>query len=622
MDVSIWNWIQFVLSLPVVFYSTRMFFERALRSLKTMHLNMFTLIGIGAGIAWAFSVFALIFPGIFPDQFRTESGNVHLYFESAVVILTLVLVGQVMEARAHSQTNSSIKALLQLAPNDAVRISSTGMMEFIKVDEIELGDILNVRPGDKIPVDGSITDGNAWVDESMLTGEPMEVSKAVGDHVNAGTINGSTSFLMQADKIGADTLLSQIIEMVNKASHSRAPIQNLADKISSWFVPTVIVVAISTYVVWLNFGPEPAQVFALVNAIAVLIIACPCALGLATPMSVMVGMGKGAQNGVLIKNAETLEQFSGIDTLVVDKTGTLTEGKPDIEVVVALEESISKEEMLQIAAALNAHSTHPLAKPFLEKAGKNPAELSKVSNFKQITGNGVLGYINDTHIRLGTADFIGTERVPYPEHTGKTISWLSVDNKVAGYFVIADTIKPTAKYTISKLHQRGISVVMLTGDNDTTARTVADELGIDEYRARCLPADKIEFVKNLQLAGKKVGVAGDGTNDAPALAQADIGIAMGTGTDVAIEHAEITLLNGDLDGILKALNLSKGVLRNIKQNLFFALIYNTIGIPIAAGVLFPFFGLLLSPMIAALAMSFSSVSVIANSLRLRNMQLS
>lgn len=620
MDRSIWNWVQFALTIPVVLWTTRMFFERAWRSIKTMNFNMFTLIGIGAGVAWLFSIFGLLFPDFFPDQFKGHDGSVHLYFESTVVILTLVLMGQVLEARAHENTNSSIKALLQLTPDSAVRISKSGVMEFINADEIEIGDTLKVRPGDKVPVDGTITEGNAWLDESMITGESMQVEKSEGDSVISGTLNGNSSFLMKSEKIGSETMISQIIDMVNKASHSRAPIQNLADKISSWFVPTVVFVAIATYILWVIFGPQPNQVYALVNAIAVLIIACPCALGLATPMSVMVGMGKGAQSGVLIKNAEQLEHFADIDTLIIDKTGTLTEGKPTLEAIVP-KASISEDELLSLAASLNGESEHPLAKPMLKAVKEKSIDLQSVNKFTSTSGEGIEGLVSGEKIKLGTARFIGIDQQIDDQHTGKTISWLSKNEEVLGYFVYGDAIKKNAKETVQKLKDSGLEIVMLTGDNEQTAKTVAESLGIDRYQANCLPEDKINMVKEYQSKGRKVAVAGDGTNDAPALAQAEIGIAMSTGTDVAIENADITLVHGDINGILKAKKLSKHVLKNIRQNLFFALIYNTVGIPIAAGVLYPIFGVLLSPMIAALAMSFSSVSVIGNSLRLKSLKL-
>ncbi len=620
MDVGIWNWIQFGLSIPVVFYATWMFFERAWRSIKTWNLNMFTLIGIGAGIAWIFSVFALIFPDFFPDQFKTDAGTVHLYFESATVILTLVLLGQVLEAKAHSQTNSAVKELMKLAPNTAIRVNEDGSEEEIHMDEISKGDHLKVKPGEKIPVDGVIIEGASSIDESMITGEPVPVDKSVDYTVSSGTINGNSSFIMKAEKVGDETLLSQIVDMVNKASHSRVPIQNLADKISSFFVPAVVIVAILTWVIWAIWGPEPAQVYALVNAIAVLIIACPCALGLATPMSVMVGVGKGAQNGILIKNAEALEGFNKIDTLIVDKTGTITEGKPSVEEVISVNDGFDSGQILQFAASLNNESEHPLAKAVTGYAKEQKIESKKATDFESVTGKGIKGLIDGMTIKLGNKKLVQTAdsgAEAYLEK-GKTVSWLSIDDTVTGFVVISDSIKESSKKAIREFQEKGIEVIMLTGDNPQTAKAVAQEVRLDSFKAECMPEDKINEVKRLQEEGKKVAMAGDGTNDAPALAQADIGIAMGTGTDVAIESAAITLVKGDLNGIVKAFHLSEEVLKNIKQNLFFALIYNTVGIPVAAGVLFPIFGILLSPMIAALAMSFSSVSVIANSLRLKN----
>lgn len=621
LDVGIWNWIQFALTLPVVFYSTRMFFERAWRSLKTWNLNMFTLIGVGAGVAWTFSVIALIFPDLFPAEFKNMNGHIFLYFETAVVILTLVLVGQVLEAKAHSQTNASIKALLELTPNDAVRISESGMMEFITVDEIKVGDRLRIKPSDKIPVDGHVFSGSANIDESTITGESMPVYKAKGDSVTSGTINTNTSFDMIAEKIGDDTLLAQIIDLVKKASSSRAPIQKLADRISGYFVPTVIFVSVATFFLWWMFGPEPSMVYGLVNAIAVLIIACPCALGLATPMSIMVGMGKGAENGVLIKNAEKLEELASIDVLVVDKTGTLTEGKPSLESIRILDSAYSEDQSLQIAASLNAHSEHPLAKAFIEAATSKEIELIETTEINAKSGFGIEGTIDGKKVRLGSESYIKPNQNVHAEDQNHTISWLEIDGNITCYFTVSDQIKTLASNAIKELHDNNIEVIMLSGDHEQVVASVARELGIDEFKSKCLPTDKIEEVKRLQDVGKKVAVAGDGTNDAPALAQADIGIAMDTGTDVAIESADITLLKGDISGITRAIRLSKSVMKNIKQNLFFALIYNTVGIPIAAGILFPIFGMLLSPMIAALAMSFSSVSVIGNSLRLRRIQL-
>ncbi len=625
LSLKYWNWVQFALSIPVVFYATWMFFERAYRSVKTWNLNMFTLIGIGAGVAWLFSVFAILVPDFFPPQFKTEQGTVHVYFEAATVILTLVLFGQLLEARAHSKTNSAVKELLKLAPNKAVKIVD-GKEESISIDQISKGDLLRVKPGDKIPVDGSIYEGESTVDESMITGEPVPVQKVVGDAISSGTINGKGSFVMTAEKVGADTLLSQIIDMVNKASRSQAPIQKLADKISSYFVPAVVFISIVTFLVWVTFGPEPAYVYALVNAIAVLIIACPCALGLATPMSVMVGVGKGAQSGVLIKNAETLERMDKIDTLVIDKTGTITEGKPSVEEVGSVD-GVNEDLVLQYIVSLNQHSEHPLADATVNYGKTKNVSILKVDDFSSVTGMGVSGKINGESIVLGNDKMMGEAKVLIPENLqvvvaghqkqGKTVSYLAAADKAIGFVAIGDKIKETSKKAIEALQNSGISVVMLTGDNHDTAKAVADHLSLADFKASMLPQDKLAEVERLQSEGKKVAVAGDGINDAPALAKSDVGIAMGTGTDVAIESATITLVKGDLHGIVKAHNLSKAVMKNIKQNLFFALIYNTVGIPIAAGVLYPFFGLLLSPMIAALAMSFSSVSVIANALRLR-----
>ncbi|APA66047.1 heavy metal translocating P-type ATPase [Maribacter sp. 1_2014MBL_MicDiv] len=630
MPQKLWNWIQFALSIPVVFYATRMFFERAYRSIRTWNLNMFTLIGIGAGVAWLFSVFGMLFPGFFPAQFKTESGAVHVYFEAATVILTLVLMGQVLEARAHSKTNSAVKELLKLAPNKAIKVVD-GKEEEVAIDTIEKGDVLRVKPGDKIPVDGKITEGDTTVDESMISGEPIPVNKTVGDHVNSGTINGNQSFLMQAEKVGSDTLLSQIIHMVNDASRSRAPIQKLADTVSGYFVPVVVLVSLITFVVWAIWGPDPAYVYALVNAIAVLIIACPCALGLATPMSVMVGVGKGAQNGVLIKNAEALEKMDKVNTLIVDKTGTITEGKPTVDKIGVFSKDYTEHEILHLIASLNNSSEHPLAQATVKYGKEKQVEISKTEQFNAVTGKGVEGSVDGKSLYLGNAKMMEyanasvssqmqSEALDHQKQ-GKTVSYLAVNEEVAGYVVIGDKIKPTSAKAIKELQDKGIEVIMLTGDNHNTAQAVAGELNLTDFKAEMLPENKLNEVEKLQEQGRVVAMAGDGINDAPALAKSDVGIAMGTGTDVAIESAMITLVKGDLHGIVKARNLSHKVMQNIKQNLFFALIYNTLGVPIAAGVLFPFFGLLLSPMIAALAMSFSSVSVIANSLRLRGSDL-
>ncbi|EGV43374.2 copper-translocating P-type ATPase [Bizionia argentinensis JUB59] len=630
MDQKNWNWVQFALSIPVVFYATWMFFERAYKSIKTWNLNMFTLIGIGAGVAWLFSVFGMFFPDVFPSQFRSESGAVHVYFEAATVILTLVLLGQLLEARAHSKTNSAVKELLKLAPNKATKVVNGEDVE-VSIDNIELNDILKVKPGDKIPVDGVITEGVTTIDESMITGEPVPVDKTEGDKVSSGTINGNQSFLMKAEKVGSHTLLSQIIHMVNTASRSRAPIQNLADKVSGYFVPVVVLISLITFAVWAIWGPEPAYVYALVNAIAVLIIACPCALGLATPMSVMVGVGKGAQNGVLIKNAEALEKLDKVDTLIVDKTGTITEGKPTVEKMGAFSDVFSESDVLQYIVSLNSNSEHPLAEATVKYGKEQKAEIIKSDAFSAVTGKGVEATINNKKVALGNPKMMEYAQAEITsqmqdeaktyQKQGKTVSYLAIDKIVIGYVVIGDKIKATSAKAIKELQDKGIAVIMLTGDNHDTAQAVASELNLADFKASMLPEDKLKEVEKLQKEGKVVAMAGDGINDAPALAKSDVGIAMGTGTDVAIESAMITLVKGDLNGIVKAKHLSHAVMKNIKQNLFFALIYNTLGVPIAAGVLFPIFGILLSPMIAALAMSFSSVSVIANALRLRTIKI-
>ena len=630
MDQKYWNWVQFVLSIPVVFYATWMFFERAYRSIITWKLNMFTLIGIGAGIAWLFSVVGMFFPDIFPQDFKSESGAVHVYFEAATVILTLVLLGQLLEARAHGQTNSAVKELLKLAPNKATKMVEDEEIE-VSISEIELKDILKVKPGEKIPVDGVITEGGSSIDESMITGEPIPVTKKIGDKISSGTINGNQSFLMKAEKIGKDTLLSQIIQMVNDAGRSRAPIQNLADKVSGYFVPVVVLISVITFIVWAIWGPEPAYVYAMVNAIAVLIIACPCALGLATPMSVMVGVGKGARNGVLIKNAEALEKMDKVTTLIIDKTGTITEGKPSVEKVGSFNNKMSESEVLQYIVSLNANSEHPLADATVKFGKENKADTLKTTGFNAVTGKGVEGSIGGKDVALGNPKMMEQanasmtaeveEEAKKYQQQGKTVSFLAVDKVVVGYVVIGDKIKETSATAIKELQEKGIDVIMLTGDNHDTAQAIASELHLTSFKAGVLPEDKLKEVERLQEKGKIVAMAGDGINDAPALAKSDVGIAMGTGTDVAIESAMITLVKGDLKGIVKAKHLSHAVMKNIKQNLFLAFIYNILGIPIAAGVLFPVFGILLSPMIAALAMSFSSVSVIVNALRLRSVNV-
>lgn len=626
---NIWNWIQLAFSLPVVFYATWMFFERAYKSIITWNLNMFTLIGIGSGVAFIFSVFALLFPDIFPDQFKTESGTVFVYFEATTVILTLVLLGQLLEARAHSQTSGAIKALLKLAPTEATLVTADGD-KVISIHTIKQGDFLRVKPGEKIPVDGKITEGQSNVDESMITGEPVPVDKSVGDDVSSGTINGNKSFVMVAEKVGSETLLSQIIQMVNNASRSRAPIQKIADKVSRYFVPVVIIISLITFFVWYMVGPEPAMVYAFVNAIAVLIIACPCALGLATPMSVMVGVGKGAESGVLIKNAEALENLNSVDVLITDKTGTITEGKPSVEKVVnGLEEYDVK--LVEYIASLNQYSEHPLAEAIMVFAKSRKVKSTGVDDFEAISGKGVTGTVSGKRIAIGNAKLMEQVKAGLPDdletkvvlqqRSGKTVSYISVNEKVEGFVAISDAIKETSKKAIALLLEQGIDVIMLTGDNKNTAQAVAKELKLSSFQSECLPEDKLNVIKKLQAEGKIVAMAGDGINDAPALAQANIGIAMGTGTDVAIESSEVTLVKGDLLGIVKAINLGKEVMKNIKQNLFFSFVYNSLGVPVAAGLFYPLFGLLLSPMIAAAAMSFSSVSVIANSLRLKNISL-
>ena len=630
MDLHYWNWVQFVFSIPVVFYATWMFFERAWRSVITWKLNMFTLIGLGAGVAWLFCIIALLFPGVFPDQFKTHSGSVYVYFEAATVILTLVLLGQLLEARAHGRTNSAIKELLKLAPNLATKIMGEKEIT-VAIDEIQKGDLLRVKPGEKVPVDGSIQLGEVTIDESMISGEPIPVDKKPGDKVSSGTINGNKTFTMIAEKVGSETLLSQIIEMVNSASRSKAPIQKLADEISGYFVPIVVFISIATFIVWAIYGPDPSYVYGFVNAIAVLIIACPCALGLATPMSVMVGVGKGAKSGVLIKNAESLEKMNAIDIVVIDKTGTVTEGKPSVEKVVTTSPNLTENDILQKITSLNSSSEHPLAQATLRYGEEKHIKLLPITHFEAITGKGVIGILGEENLSLGNEklmeqvnakiDPILAEQVKAEQKQGKTVSYLGIGNFAVGFIVISDKIKESSKEAIHKLQKEGLQVLMFTGDNDDTAKAVSGTLNLDGYKAQMLPEDKLEEIKRLQAKGKKVAMAGDGINDAPALSQTDIGIAMGTGTDVAIQSAAITLVKGDLNGIAKARLLSHKVMGNIKGNLFFALGYNILGIPIAAGVLYPFFGILLSPMIAALAMSLSSVSVILNSLRLRNTKL-
>ena len=628
MHASKWNWVQLILTLPVVFYACWMFFVRAFKSIITWNLNMFTLIGIGTGVAFIFSLVGMFFPEIFPAEFKSHNGTVALYFEATAVILTLVLLGQLLEARAHSQTSGAIKELLKLAPTEAILVID-GNDKIISIHDIKKGDFLRVKPGDKIPVDGKITDGESSIDEAMITGEPIPVDKKKDDNVIAGTINGNKSFMMIAEKVGSETLLSQIVKMVNDASRSKAPIQKLADSIAKYFVPIVVIISVITFFIWAKFGPEPALVYGFINAIAVLIIACPCALGLATPMSVMVGVGKGAQLGVLIKNAEALENMNKVNVLITDKTGTITEGKPSVEKIYSVNNE--DENLLQNIASLNQYSEHPLAQAVVNFAKTKNISLIEVKDFEAVAGKGVIGTVTNKKVALGNKKLMEQvkatvsddleNKIIAEQKLGKTVSYISLDGVAVGFVSISDAIKSSSKDAIKELMRQGVDVIMITGDNENTAKAVAEELGLSSYIAGALPEDKLNEIKKLQAEGKIVAMAGDGINDAPALAQADIGIAMGTGTDVAIESAKITLVKGDLQGIVKAKNLSHAVMRNIKQNLFFAFFYNVLGVPIAAGVLYPFFGILLSPMIAALAMSFSSVSVIVNALRLRNLKI-
>ncbi|WP_236634447.1 copper-transporting P-type ATPase, partial [Pedobacter antarcticus] len=574
MDLRYWNWVQFALSLPVVFYATWMFFERAWRSVITWKLNMFTLIGLGAGVAWLFSIVALLFPGIFPNQFKTHSGTVYVYFEAATVILTLVLLGQLLEAHAHGRTNSAIKELLKLAPNQATKI--VGEKETtVAIDDIQKGDLLRVKPGEKVPVDGRIKVGDVTIDESMISGEPIPVDKKPGDKVSSGTINGTKTFTMVAEKVGAETLLSQIIEMVNSASRSKAPIQKMADRISGYFVPVVVFISIATFIIWAIYGPEPSYVYGFVNAIAVLIIACPCALGLATPMSVMVGVGKGAKSGVLIKNAESLEKMNTIDIVVIDKTGTVTEGKPSVEKVVSTNSGFTENDILQKIISLNSSSEHPLAQATLRYGDEKHIKLLPITHFEAITGKGVVGILEGENLSLGNEklmeqvkvkiDSVLAQQVRAEQKQGKTVSYLGIGNLAVGFVVISDKIKESSKEAIHKLQREGLQVLMFTGDNDDTAKAVSRTLNLDGYKAQMLPEDKLEEIKRLQVKGKNVAMAGDGINDAPALSQADIGIAMGTGTDVAIESAAITLVKGDLNGIAKARLLSHKVIGKYKR---------------------------------------------------------
>jgi len=627
-DSDLSRWVQFSLSTPVVLWAGWPFFTRGWHSVVTRHLNMFTLIAIGVGAAFVFSAVAMAMPGLFPVTMQ-HGGKVAIYFEAAAMVTVLVLLGQVLELRARSRTGSAIKALLNLAPPTARQVAAGGDHE-VPLDQVKVGDWLRVVPGDKVPVDGEVVEGHSSVEESMVTGEPLPVEKSVGDKVTGGTVNGSGSFVMRAERVGSDTLLGQIVNMVSEAQRSRAPIQGLADKVAGIFVPVVLAVSMLTFALWIFLGPEPKLAHAIVNAVAVLIIACPCALGLATPMSIMVGVGRGAQEGILVKNAESLERLEKVTTLVVDKTGTLTEGRPklmDILPVVGMDEK----EFLGLAASLEQVSEHPLAAAIVKGAKVQGITFEVVKDFRSVTAGGVLGSVAGHLVLIGKPDFLRNEKISGLEpleasavklqEEGKTAVFVAIDGKPAGILAVADPIKSTTAEAIRELHALGLEIVMLTGDNRLTAAAVSKQLGIDAVEAEIEPAGKIAYVKKLRAAGKHVAMAGDGINDAPALSEAEVGIAMGTGTDVAMQSAEVTLVQGDLRGIAKAIHLSRATMRNIRQNLFFAFLYNALGIPVAAGVLYPFFGLLLSPIIAGAAMSLSSVSVISNALRLRKMKL-
>jgi Cu+-exporting ATPase len=623
-----WGWIEFALATPVVVWCGFPFFVRGWQSVVRRSLNMFTLISLGTGSAYLYSVFATVVPQIFPASFRGGGGQIDVYFEPAAVIVALVLLGQVLELRARSQTSGAIRALLGLAPKTAKRLDDQGGEADVSLDQVQVGDRLRVRPGEKVPVDGTVVEGHSSVDESMISGEPIPVEKDKDARVTAGTVNGTGGFVMQAERVGSDTLLSQIVKMVSEAQRSRAPIQRLADRVSSYFVPAVIVAAIVTFAVWFFVGPQPRFAHALVNAVAVLIVACPCALGLATPMAIMVGTGRGARAGILIRNAEALETFGKVDTLIIDKTGTLTEGKPTLSFVIP-QPGIDESGLLQLVASLERSSEHPLAAAIVKGAEAKKLALNDVVGFNSTTGKGVKGTVFGKQVAVGNAELfrdLSVDPAPLLDRAealrkeGQTVMLVAIDGKAAGIVGVADPIKDSTPDAIRELKTAGLNIIMVTGDNATTAKAVANKLGIDFY-ADVLPQKKAEVVKECQQKGSVVAMAGDGVNDAPALAQADIGIAMGTGTDVAMEAGGITLLKGDLRGILRARHLSKSTMRNIRENLFFAFVYNSIGVPLAAGVLFPGFGLLLNPMIAAAAMSFSSVSVIANALRLRTTKL-
>lgn len=629
INPNVRQWIEMILAAPVVLWGGWMFYVRAWRSIVTLNLNMFTLIGLGVGIAWIYSMIATIVPGIFPAAVLNVVGVVPVYFEAAAVITTLILLGQVLELRARTQTNAAIKLLLGLVPKTARIIRGDGNEEDIPLEHVKPGDKLRVRPGEKVPVDGIVIEGSSHVDESMVTGEPMPVAKRMEDKLIGATINGTRSLVMEAQRVGSETLLAQIVHMVAEAQRSRAPIQRLVDIVASYFVPAVVIVAIITFIVWAFWGPEPALAFAMINAVAVLIIACPCALGLATPMSIMVGTGKGAMMGVLFKNAEALEILRNIDTLVVDKTGTLTEGKPKLMKIISLN-GHEENTVLKYGASLERSSEHPLAQAIVEGAKTKGIAFASVEDFESFTGKGVCGIVDGAQVAIGNARLLKDlsinagslfDKAESFRQEGQTVMFVAIENKAAGLLCVADPIKSSTPEAIAALHKEKIKIVMLTGDSLSTAQAVAKKLHIDEVIAEVLPEQKAEIVKKFQAEGRKVGMAGDGINDAPALAQAEVGIAMGTGTDVAMESAGVTLVKGDLRGIARARQLSKATMRNIRQNLFFAFIYNSLGVPIAAGLLYPIFGLLLSPIIAAAAMTLSSLSVVLNALRLGRVQL-
>jgi Cu+-exporting ATPase len=623
------QWLKLALAIPAVLWCGWPFFVRGFASIRSGWLNMFTLIALGTGPAFLYSVVATVAPDLFPAAMKDEHGLVPVYFEAAAVIVALVLLGQVLELRAREKTGGAIRALLDLAPTTALKIDASDKTETIPLAEVKIGDVLRVRPGDKVPIDGTVIAGRSAIDESMLTGEPIPVEKDIGHRVTGGTLNGRGSFDMRVDRTGAETTLAQVVEMVASAQRSRAPIQALADKVSGYFVPAVIVVSVIAFIAWYMFGPEPRLAYAMVAAVSVLIIACPCALGLATPISIMVATGRGAQAGVLVRNAAALERLAAVDTLIADKTGTLTEGKPALTGVEA-SSGFAPDEVLRLAASLEAGSEHPLAAAILRGAEQKSLKPAKVEDFEAVTGQGVKGRIGGRVARLGNArlmESFGIQVGPLAQAAdarrkqGETIMYLAVDGKLAGLVAVTDPIKPSAAEAIAKLHSLGLKIIMATGDNETTAKAVAARLGIDEVRAGLRPEDKLTLIAKEQQKGHIVAMAGDGINDAPALAKADVGIAMGTGADVAMESAGLTLLKGDLRGVLRGVELARATMHNIKQNLFFAFVYNALGVPIAAGVLYPFFGILLSPIIAAAAMSLSSVSVVGNALRLRNAQL-